>query len=329
MHPIERLRFLARAGSLPAGVLVQEAAGALASFADEPQGFLTACQRVIARQPGSAPLVWLVARAVSAMDPYDELWVAAAEMADDPSGRLLADEVPEAARAVVVGGHDPDSVLGAALRRRPDLELLRVEQPQAADGDHDDSGDHGYGLGGARGGGYGSLGGPGGGRGGGSGGRRRGRGGALSDARPLRTAWWEDDELAGWEPDEGPGDDHLPAVGLAAAVGSAGVVLIEAEAIGPDHALVPLGGATAAACGKAHGVSVWLVGGVGRHLGPRMFGGVTAPFARTDPWNGTWERVGLELVDRVAGPSGVEPIERARGRTDCPECPELFRGVVM
>ncbi len=287
MHPIERLRFLARSGSLPPRPLVQEAAGALASFADEPQGFLTACQRVLARQPGCGPLVWLVARAVSALDPYDELWAAAAEVQDDPTPRLLADALPEG-RVVAVGPTGSgDGELGAGLARRPDVAVLAI-------------------------------------------GSATGRGAATGSR--LRPAWWEDDGDAPRSVArvlaEG-GAETLDPSGLAPAVQAAAAVLVEARAIGPTHALVPLGGGAAAACGRAFGVPVWLVGGVGRQFGPRMWDGLSAPYRRADPWHGELEALPLTLVDQVAGPTGLVAVEVAHRVSPCPECPELYRGLVL
>ena len=47
MHPIERLRYVARAAGEGPGLLAGEAAGALAAFADDPQGLVTACRRLV------------------------------------------------------------------------------------------------------------------------------------------------------------------------------------------------------------------------------------------------------------------------------------------
>ena len=69
--------------------------------------------------------MWLVARALSAMDPYDELWSAAQEMEDDPTGRLLAFALPEGGRVVVVGA--TGGPLGLSLSRRGDLDVVRAQ----------------------------------------------------------------------------------------------------------------------------------------------------------------------------------------------------------
>ena len=51
MHPIERLRYVARASGVPQAILVRETAGALLSFSSEPHELVTACRRMISRQP--------------------------------------------------------------------------------------------------------------------------------------------------------------------------------------------------------------------------------------------------------------------------------------
>ena len=37
----------------------------------------------------------------------------------------------------------------------------------------------------------------------------------------------------------------------------------------------------------------------------------------------------LDLVDMIVGPSGPEPVDEARRRTDCPVAPELFKGDII
>ena len=108
MHPIERLRFVARATGYPADVIVAEAARALASFSDDPHGLVTACRRLVSRQPGSAPLVWLCARVLCAADPYSEIRRVLVELDDESVPLDLIDQV--------VGPMGPQSVPDA-LRR--------------------------------------------------------------------------------------------------------------------------------------------------------------------------------------------------------------------
>ena len=124
MHPVERLRHVARATGYPQGVIVTETARALASCAGDPQGLVTACRRMVQRQPGSAPLVWLCARALCAGDPRAELRVALEEFESDRTAVELAHALPDESSIVVLGW--PETI-GAALPRRGDVEVLVVD----------------------------------------------------------------------------------------------------------------------------------------------------------------------------------------------------------
>lgn len=124
MHPIERLRYVARSQGAPAGVLVREASVALGAFRNDPAGMVAACRRIIDRQLTCAPLWWLCARMLCAPEPMREGHDAVLEMDDDPTGRLLAAALPDDASVVVVGW---PAQAAAALRRRGDLEVLVVD----------------------------------------------------------------------------------------------------------------------------------------------------------------------------------------------------------
>ena len=124
VHPIERLRYVARAGPADARVLVRETASALAGLGDEPAGLVTACRRILERQPASGPLWWLAARVLTAGDPLGEAWRAAEELDDDPTPRHLADALPDGATLTVIGW--PEQIADA-LPRRGDVEVLVVD----------------------------------------------------------------------------------------------------------------------------------------------------------------------------------------------------------
>ena len=62
MHPIERLRFVARAQGVAGEVLAVEAASALMTFADDPAALVAASRRVLSRQVSCGPLWWVCAR---------------------------------------------------------------------------------------------------------------------------------------------------------------------------------------------------------------------------------------------------------------------------
>lgn len=124
VHPIERLRFVARASGADQALLVRETAGALAAFRHDPPGLVTACRRIVSRQPASGPLWWLCARVLSAPDPMAEAWSAADELEGDRTPAALARALPEDATVCVLGW--PERV-GEALLRRGDLDVLVVD----------------------------------------------------------------------------------------------------------------------------------------------------------------------------------------------------------
>lgn len=124
MHPIERLRYVARASGAPQAALVQETAAALASFSADPQALVTACRRIVSRQPTSGPLVWFAARVLTAGDPAAEIWSAAGEVQADRTPAAVARHLPDDAVVAVLGW--PEQV-GDALPRRGDVEVLVID----------------------------------------------------------------------------------------------------------------------------------------------------------------------------------------------------------
>lgn len=124
MHPIERLRYVARSSGAPQQLLVAETAAALASFRNDPSALVTACRRIVSRQLASGPLWWLCARMLTAPDPLAEARAAVAEIDDDPTPRLLASGLPDDA-VVVTLGWQPQSA--DAFARRGDLEVIVVD----------------------------------------------------------------------------------------------------------------------------------------------------------------------------------------------------------
>ncbi|MBK5221295.1 MAG: hypothetical protein JJE52_00140 [Acidimicrobiia bacterium] len=124
MHPIERLRYVARASGVGHDMLVRETASALASFVGDPSGMVTACRRVVARQPTSGPIWWLAARVLTAPDPMAEAWAAVQELEADPTARELVHSIDADLTVTVLGWPD---LVGEALVRRGDLEALVVD----------------------------------------------------------------------------------------------------------------------------------------------------------------------------------------------------------
>lgn len=124
MHPVERLRYVARATGYPQSTVVAEAARALASFTSDPQGLVTACRRLVSRQPGSAALVWLCARVLTAGDPRAEIRDALDLLEGDRTPSELAHALPDDATVLVVGWPE---FAEEALPRRGDVEVLAVD----------------------------------------------------------------------------------------------------------------------------------------------------------------------------------------------------------
>lgn len=122
MHPIERLRFVARAEGVDDRLIALEATAALVSFEGDPAALVAACRRVLSRQPRCGPLWWACARLLTAEDLWataqetiamieadpsrDALAYALSELSDDPGA-----PVPRVREACALGrGH---ALLGA------------------------------------------------------------------------------------------------------------------------------------------------------------------------------------------------------------------------
>jgi len=90
VHPIERLRYVARAGAAPDKILVAESVPAFSAFADDPRAMLVALRQLITRQPDSPGLLGLAAHMVQSLDPVDAGWVFANELEFDPTSEIAA-----------------------------------------------------------------------------------------------------------------------------------------------------------------------------------------------------------------------------------------------
>lgn len=264
MHPIERLRFVARATGAPPDDVVQEAAASLATFADDPVSLVTACRRLIDRHPANGPIWWLCARTLLAADPGDEAWRCHSDFHADPTVEELAHALPVDATVVVVGWPER---LAAAFARRGDVEVRVID----VDGD-----------------------GPG-------------------FVRALERL------------DVGAVD--VAVSGLAPAAAAGDLVVLDASAIGPRDALVAPGSWAAAAVARTSEVPVWLVGGRGRSLPAALWPALQARLggAARAPWERGIDPLPLELVDQVAGPSGLVTVAEALATVDTPDAAELRR----
>lgn len=124
MHPIEHLRYVARARGVDPATLVEEAAHALGSLRLDPSGVVVACRRIVERHPFAGPLWWLCSGICSSAEPFDSVWELAGEIRGDRTAANLGAELPDDARVVTIG--DPHTVGGGVIRRG-DLEVLAFD----------------------------------------------------------------------------------------------------------------------------------------------------------------------------------------------------------
>jgi hypothetical protein len=256
VHPIERLRYVARARGAGPSALGREAAGALAGFASDPAGLVTACRRLVDRHSVDGPVWWLASRVLAAAEPGTEAWRSAEALDDDPTAGELAAALAADATVVIVGWPE---LTAEALRRRGDTGALVID------------------------------------------------GGGDGEDLANRLQRHGSDAIA------------VPDAGVAAAVAEADLVILEANALGPDGFVANLGSGAAAAAAWVSQVPVWLVAGVGRALPERMWQSLVQ---RVDgdgyePWDRPFEIVRRDLVGEVVGIT--EP--------DCPVAPELLRPI--
>lgn len=120
MHPIERLRYVARAGSAPDRFLVAESVPALAAFAHEPNALLVALKGLITRQPESPGLLGLAAHMIHALDPIEAAWSYADALTEDRTA-----DIAETVAIAEAGGTDViDSIASGRDREGGELMML-------------------------------------------------------------------------------------------------------------------------------------------------------------------------------------------------------------
>lgn len=124
MHPIEHLRYVARATGADATLLTQEAASALAVFANDPHALLTGAKSLLAKQAAVGPVWWMCSRLLIDADARDAARQVARELQDDPTPRAIDDALADGTTIVISGW--PDVTL-RALIDRPDLHVLVID----------------------------------------------------------------------------------------------------------------------------------------------------------------------------------------------------------
>lgn len=227
MHPIERLRWVARSPEGDDSLVAAEAADALASFADDPAGLVIASRRLIERRPAAGPLWWLASRVLCALDPGFEAMDAAADLEGDRTAVALAGDLPGGTVAIVGWPDQASSALRMRARMASDASPVRRVGRSGRDGlDEGDSRDR------------------------------------VVVVPSGRSSWGCVDWLQGHAVDA-----RLLRDGEVAAAGRRCVLaLLEASAVGPGSFVAPTGSAELAAATRAAKRPVWLVAGVGRIL---------------------------------------------------------------
>jgi len=124
VHPIERLRYVARASGGDQRMLVRETAGAIRGLRLEPAGLVIACRRIVERHPTSGPLWWFCASLLTSPDPFAAASALADEVELDRTPDHLVQLLPDDATVTVVGWPD---LAGDAVMRRGDVRVLAVD----------------------------------------------------------------------------------------------------------------------------------------------------------------------------------------------------------
>lgn len=130
-HPIERLRWAARNDGDGPRLAGLTAARALGGFNGDPAGLVTACRRLVQRQPAMGPVWWVTARMLVTPDvPYVEADLIEDLITDDPTGEEIAyfldGLIPGESTILLIG---PPWYSGEALTRRGDITVLAVDTP--------------------------------------------------------------------------------------------------------------------------------------------------------------------------------------------------------
>lgn len=125
VHPIERLRYVARAGDADPVMIAMEAAEALAGLGHAAQALVPSCRRLLEAHPTCGPLWWISARMIVADDPRHVAYASVSALEDDQTVEELAASFPAGASVVIPARGD----LGDAVDLRPDLSVTVVGSP--------------------------------------------------------------------------------------------------------------------------------------------------------------------------------------------------------
>lgn len=131
MHPIEHLRYVARAQGADPASLASETAHALGSMQFDPSGLVVACRRIVERHPFTGPLWWLCSSVLTSSEPFDAIWELADRVGCDETPSRLAVELPDDADLVTIGAPE---LVAEGLARRGDVRVLAIDVDHTASG---------------------------------------------------------------------------------------------------------------------------------------------------------------------------------------------------
>jgi hypothetical protein len=129
VHPIEHLRYVARAQGADPASLVEETAYALGSLHLDSAGLVVACRRIVERHPFAGPLMWLCANVTTSSEPYELVWELAEQIRADKTPAELAAVLPDGATVVTIGS---PGIIGNGLARRGDVRVLALDVDHTA-----------------------------------------------------------------------------------------------------------------------------------------------------------------------------------------------------
>ena len=261
MHPIERLRYVARAGGFDQLDLAREAADALGALWGDSAEMVNACRRMLHHHPLAGSLWVMATRVLISSDARTAALGFLDELAADLTSENVASSLPEAATVAVIGW--PDLAI-RKIHSRPDVSVRVID------------------------------------------------------------AYGEGAGLARLLLEQGVTVEEVPFTGLGQACSTADVVIIEAEAAGPQSLVAPAGSYAAALCGINGEKETWAVVGHGRALPGQYFKVVEDRLAMENPLEADDELVPISAISRIIGPNGSSRSDHAM-REDCVVAAELLR----
>ena len=106
VHPIERLRYVARSGGIDQFALAREAADALGSLWGEPAELVNACRRILHHHPLAGSLWAMASKVLIATDARRAAIGFVEELNSDDTPRSVASALPNNATVAVIGWPD-------------------------------------------------------------------------------------------------------------------------------------------------------------------------------------------------------------------------------